>query len=90
MLVQNPGYILSILKGNVVGYFITKVAKYSLSQLYEYSYEFNSKTDFINYIDENTAKEVVFYNDCMDAYAKNSYYMIKIPYSLPKFKINLI
>lgn len=89
MAVQNPGHIPPILKSNVVGYFITKVAKQALNQIYEYSYGFENKIDFINFITEHTMKGKVFYNDCLDAYATDSYSIINIPYPIPKFKIVL-
>lgn len=90
MAVQNPGHIPPILKSNVVGYFITKVPRQALAQIFEYSYGFESKREFIDYVDSNSSKGMVFYNDCFDAYAEDSYYMADVPFPCPKFKIKMV
>ena len=35
-------------------------------------------------------KEKVFYNNCLDVYTKDTYCIVNMPHSLPKFKIVLI
>lgn len=85
MSVQNPGLIPPVLKGNLAGFFITKVAENHIKKIYEYSQGFSKVSELLGYLNK-CEQGKVFYNDLRNPYGI-AYSMVQVPYPPPKFMV---
>lgn len=87
MSVQNPGLIPPVLKGNITGCFVTKLADSHIKKIYEYTSGFAKVTELISFLNNNLALGKVFYNDLRKAFGGTPYTMVEVPYPSKKFVI---